>query len=367
MEDIRIATNTWNVPPQITGGLDVHVWELSKALSSFGAKIDVYYPGDREKEVNFNLIPMEKERSLDYYGVSKINKEIFQILNKKRSIDLFHSQDWLGVEAGYRSKKYLEVPWIFSCHSLEWMRTGRGEENPKICEMERLGIEKSDAVITVSEWMKEKILEDYDVAEDKIRVVPNGYRDLEEGDISPREEHGIGEDLFVLYLGRLSEQKGIRYLLYAAAKILKDHNNVKFVIGGKGPLKGSLKKFTNLLGIQENVLFVGFIPEQDIGSYYSEADVFISPSLSEPFGMTVLEAWNKQTKVISTPCGAHEFIDNESDLIKVRRRNSEDIYKSLSSLIKNRGDLKAGNPKEKEDTWKKAAEETLKVYRDVLA
>lgn len=166
-------------------------------------------------------------------------------------------------------------------------------------------------------------------------------------------------------MGRLAEQKGVRYLLYAAWKVLKEFKNIKFIIGGRGPLLEPLKKFKDLLGINKSVKFTGFIPESQLSSYYSEADVFVSPSLQEPFGMTLLEARKQGTPVISTPAGALESLEGGSECISVNERCSENIYQAITGLIQAKDSYCAAD--KTAYSWEQAAKETLKVYDQVLA
>lgn len=362
---MHIGMNSWSLPPRVTGGLDIHVWELARALSEKNVKIELFVPRTERDSPDrqLKITNINYAGDLSYQGVSRLNKKIFTELQSSE-IDIFHSHDWFGVEAGYRAKKYLGCNWVFSCHSLEWMRAGQGQGNCKIKQREKLGIEKSDKVITVSEWMKNEMLDRFTVEPDKVVVINNGRRNLEASNFSPRAEHDLGDAFFVFYVGRLAEQKGVRYLLYAAQKILQEFDNVKFVIGGRGPLLEPLQEFTDLLGTADDVIFTGFIPEERLSSYYSEADVFVSPSLHEPFGMTLLEARKQGTPVISTPAGALESLKEGSGFTSINQRCSQDIYRAIKQLIA--GQDPAHTTASKTYSWQETAKKTLEVYRQVF-
>lgn len=362
---MKVGMNGWSLPPQVTGGLDIHIWELARALAKKDVDVQLFLP-----RANCNtdcqrpeIIPISYSGDLSYEGATRLNSKIFNQL-RKDEIDLFHSQDWFGVEAGYRVKKHLNGGWVFSCHSLERMRAGEGNENSHIQRREKLGIEKSDKVITVSRWMKREIVDRFNVEEDKVVVIGNGRRNLETSNFSPRQEHDIGDDFFVLYLGRLAEQKGVRYLIYAAKKILEEFDGVKFIIGGRGPLSKPLQKFADLLGVEEDVIFTGFIPENKLSSYYSEADVFVSPSLHEPFGMTLLEARQQGTTLITTPAGALETMESDSGVISIRKRNSGSIARAIKDVMQQ---TKRQQPASSEVySWTETASATREIYRQVL-
>jgi starch synthase len=170
-----------------------------------------------------------------------------------------------------------------------------------------------------------------------------------------RDSLGIdGEMLF--FVGRHTDQKGISHLLYAMKKLRG--RDVTLVIGGSGHQTEQLKRFAELLGIEQRVAFVGYVPESELGDYYAASDAFVSPSFSEPFGITITEALEAGTQVVSTRCGAGEILP-EGCLIEVTP-DSESIVDGLTAAL-NRESL----PEYERRDWSEVARDTLAVYEDV--
>ena len=222
--------------------------------------------------------------------------------------DIIHTHDWLTAEAGVQAKKLVGSPFVMHVHATEFDRSG---ENPNqaVYDLERRGMEHADRVIAVSEYTKKMLKKHYGIPEWKIDVVHNAVSsdfgaNIKKGNIDR-------EDKIVLFLGRMTMQKGPDYFLKMARKVLNHMHNVKFVMAGDGDMMNQIINMSIDLGIERNVLFSGFLKGTDVARAYSEADLYVMPSVSEPFGIAPLEAIRQGTPVlISKQSGISEVIRN---------------------------------------------------------
>ena len=170
-----------------------------------------------------------------------------------------------------------------------------------------------------------------------------------------KKELGI-EDNMIFFVGRHTEQKGLEHLLYGFKKFLED-NSGTLVLGGKGHMQEALQEFTEILDIEDSVTFQGFIPEEELGDYYSSADVFVSPSINEPFGLTITEALEHQTPVVAAESGVEEVLPDNT-IVKVSPSSDEICRGIEEALNREIGSIEGRS-------WREVAEETLEVYRDL--
>lgn len=345
----KILMVGWGYPPNIEGGLDIHVYNLYRELRNEGFEVDLvvfeeYIPEDVE-----DVIPLESDsdeivpKSRDISG---------QVAELAESYDIVHTHDWFGAEAGFKAKKYSNVEWVTTFHSLSSERSrGNLEELEK---MERAAAEESDQVICVSEQLTEKVKEKFGV--DSF-TVHNGFSVPESREDDLKEKLGVEEDM-LFYVGRHSEQKGVEHLLYGFKKYIEDSEDTAdavLVIGGEGPLTSSLEDFSEILGLEEKIIFEGFIPEEELGDYYRSSDLFISPSINEPFGLTITEALSMNTPVAATESGVMEIVPEEAYTLV--EPDSESINKGIKE------GLEENVPEIERRSWKDVARETAEIYR----
>jgi len=333
----------WGYPPKIDGGLDIHVKHLFEQLLSSEIQVDLALPKDRAPEKE-NVIPIEVG---DGDMVQQSRRLSQQVAKLAKDYDIVHTHDWFGAEAGFKAKKYSDVKWISTFHSLSSSRNRTpGDE---IQKLEKVAAEKSDVSIAVSNKLKKEVENEFNSTPE---VVHNGFSKPKSSGIKVRHRHGIEGDM-IFFVGRHAEQKGLEHLIYGFNKLL-DQKDATLVIGGKGHLSEPLETFVEILDIQENVVFTGFIPREELGDYYGAADVFVSPSINEPFGLTITEALESGTPVVATSNGVEEITSNsifsvepESDSIK------QGIQKALEEKI-------IADPAKR--SWKQMAEETIEIY-----
>lgn len=339
---MKILLTGWGFPPKIEGGLDIHVYHLFEELEKRD-DVDVKlalpenYASERE---NIISIPVGE-------GAMTEQARIFsqEVAKLDGDFDIIHTHDWFGAETGFKHQKYRKSKWISTIHSLDSDRSRIPSDEIK--RLEKVAVQQPDKVVAVSERLGEKIRTEY---ERKPEIVHNGFSTPSSSGFSPREKFDI-EGEMIFFVGRHSEQKGIEYLIYGFHKFLED-KNATLVIGGEGYLTKSLQQFVEMLDIKESVVFTGFIPKDRLGDYYREADVFVSPSISEPFGLTITEALESNTPVVATSSGVEEVA---SSIISVEPK-SESIKNGIFKAL----DVK--NPSYSSRSWNKMTEELFEIY-----
>ncbi len=324
----------WEFPPLISGGLGTACYGLIKSLSKRNVYVTLVLPrnpGSSEtflriipanlklKKVSTLLAPymtqafyskMYKSELKAGYGTNIFEEvhrysEVAEKLAKKERFDIIHCHDWMTYPAGIRAKIASGKPLVVHVHATEFDRTGGNGVNPRVYEIEREGMNSADVVIAVSNFTKNKIVRHYGVPPEKVQVVHNG---VEFSDSQQREESKLGSKV-VLFLGRLTVQKGPDYFLQAAKKILELEPGIKFVIAGTGDMERFLIEKAAEMDIAHSVLFAGFLSGKDVERAYRLADLYVMPSVSEPFGITPLEAIKSNTPVlISKQSGVSEVV-----------------------------------------------------------
>lgn len=234
--------------------------------------------------------------------------EVAGALAQEVEHDVIHAHDWLTILAGIKAKKSTGKPLIFHVHSLESDRSPY-HVNPAICEIERQGLEIADTIIAVSKKIKNNIIHTYHISPEKIFVVYNGVL-MDAINITDNTDLSKNTPI-VLFLGRVTEQKGPYYFIKAAEKILTTRQNVTFVIGGIGDQLPSMMETVARLGISHQVHFTGFLDRTQVAKAFQMSDVYVMPSVSEPFGISCLEALSYHLPVIiSKQSGVAEILQN---------------------------------------------------------
>lgn len=222
--------------------------------------------------------------------------------------DVIHSHDWLTAEAGIQASKLSGKPHVMHVHATEFDRSGENP-NQQVYDMERRGMHMADRIIAVSNYTKQMLMKHYGVPDMKIDVVHNAVKPS--FNTYHKTHHLDEKDKIVLFLGRMTMQKGPDYFLQMAKKVLEHKKNVKFVMAGDGDMMGQIVKMSIDLGIERNVLFSGFLRGDEVERAYASADLYVMPSVSEPFGIAPLEAIRNGAPVlISKQSGVSEILRN---------------------------------------------------------
>jgi len=279
--------------------------------------------------------------------------------------DVVHAHDWMTYPAGIAVAAISGKPLIVHVHSTEFDRSGENV-NQMIYDIERSGMERADKVIAVSYFTRSIIINRYGISGEKVEVVYNGIERNGNGALA---ETGLDKDeKIVLFLGRITMQKGPEYFLQAAKKVLDVMDNVKFVIAGSGDLMHRSIEMAAGLGIGQKVLFTGFLHGEDVQKIYEMADLYVMPSVSEPFGIAPLEALNNDVPVIiSKQSGVSEVLTHalKVDFWDVNEIANKIIavlkYPPLGVTLRN-----YGNSEVRKLRWKDSAAKCVKIYEEAL-
>jgi glycosyltransferase involved in cell wall biosynthesis len=281
--------------------------------------------------------------------------------------DIIHAHDWMTFKAAINAKKVSGKPLVVHIHATEYERTA-GNPNPMIYEYEKEGMLAADEIIAVSEKTKEKIVAHYGIDPNKIEVVHNAV------DVPNNFSFEVNEDdpdkpyKLVLFLARMAPSKGADYLLRAAAKVLKKMSDVKFVFVGKGGMLDDMIDLSIDLGITKNVIFTGFLNHDQVDQAYRQADLFVMPSVAEPFGITALEAIRNGTPVLmSKQSGASEVIQN---CLKVDFWDIDEMANKILAVLSHgtlADTLKVNGIRDLERiTWDSQSQRVLDIYQRLM-
>jgi glycosyltransferase, group 1 family len=227
---------------------------------------------------------------------------------KNYDFDVIHAHDWLTYSAGMIAKQLSGKPLIVHVHATEYDRGGEYNRNTLVYDIEKRGMEAADVVVTVSNWTRNIVIEKYGIAPEKVITVHNAV-DFKT-DAVEKEERGI-KDKIVTFLGRITLQKGPEYFVEAAAKVLKRVPNARFVMAGSGEKMNPLVRRVAQLGLGTRFHFTGFLRGNDVQRMFRYSDVYVMPSVSEPFGISPLEAMRSGVPtIISKQSGVAEVLDH---------------------------------------------------------
>ncbi len=359
---MKVLMFGWEFPPYSSGGLGTACYGLTKSLSKKGVEITFVLPysfdienADFLKLISAGNIKIKKISSiLQPYMTSheyrktlgkKPNQKMYgstlfeevhrytlaaEKIAEEEDFDVIHCHDWMTFGAGIRAKRKKNKPLVLHVHATELDRTGGHHVNQYVYDMERYGMQNADMIIAVSNFTKNRIMAHYGIAPEKIRTVHNAV------DFSQHfydENFEIKKsDRIVLFLGRLTLQKGPEYFIYAAKKVLGHEKNVKFVIAGTGDMEPFAIEKAAELGIADKVLFAGFLNQDDVERAYKMADIYVMTSVSEPFGLTALEAMkNKTPAIVSRQSGVSEITRH---CLKADFWDIDDISNKIISLLR---------------------------------
>lgn len=327
----------WELPPHNSGGLGVACYHMSKALASEGAAIDFVVPYsahhpdmehmtihaatqlgpleryglmgayDSKYLRQLGLDEVEADDLKDMRGVQKRYVKFVERMVKDKQPDAIHAHDWLTMEAGVRAKELTDAPLIVHVHATEFDRSGEHSGNPIVHEIEYQGLMMADRIIAVSNITKQIIVHKYGIPADKIEVIHNAI------DVASLGNHEYDvrtyrylEDLksegytVVSTVTRFTVQKGLTHFIRAAARACEKYDKLVFLLAGDGEQRDELIALSAELGISDKVFFTGFVRGKQWRDAYNVADVFVMSSVSEPFGLTALEAAHHDSALIIT-------------------------------------------------------------------
>jgi glycosyltransferase involved in cell wall biosynthesis len=412
----------WEFPPFISGGLGTACYGLTKAMDRLNIKVIFCLPAIADSDyathvklltpssrlstsgklrnVVFRTIPsllqpystsqdyqqrLKEKRKAQSQGSTAICSigptdysgdmytEVYRYaaiaaeLAKNEEFDIVHAHDWMTYPAGIEVAAISGKPLIVHIHSTEFDRSGE-HVNQMIYDIERMGMRAADKVIAVSNFTRNIIISRYGLGAEKVEVVYNGIDHNGNGNINLGETRIGKDEKIVLFLGRITMQKGPEYFLMAAKKVLAVMDNVKFVMAGSGDLMQRAVEMAAELGVGHKVLFTGFLHGEDVERIYSMADLFVMPSVSEPFGLVPLEALGNDIPVIiSKQSGVSEVLRHalKVDFWDIDEMANKIIavlkYPPLGVTLRDHGRYEAGKLQ-----WKDAAQRCAQIYEELL-
>lgn len=335
----------WELPPHHAGGMGIACYQMCRELATNGVSIEFVLPYTADFSIDFMQVTPAHHQSVDavkfaggVYDSARFTypdaKHVNQPLDLRRQHDLFahnvaklvettefdiiHAHDWLTFKAGMLAKKVSGKPLIAHVHATQFDQSAGGSGNPEVREIEYAALMMADQVFAVSQYTKDTIVREYGIPSDKIHVVHNSMDVEEKIDESTNlhtyltimKQHGYK---VVVNAGRKTIQKGLTQLLESAKKVVEKNPKILFLLAGGGEQEEELLALAAQYGISKNVLFEGWMngtgkPWRDT---FKIADVFIMPSVSEPFGLVALEAIGYGAPVIvSKQSGVGEVLQN---------------------------------------------------------
>jgi glycogen(starch) synthase len=322
-----------------SAGLDklsnLNIHEIESSLASAYIAPEHYDLLNFLKEIDVANPALAKITGREIYGKNlllEVERYAVQAekISRQEDFDVIHNHDWMTADAAIAAKEASGKPMVMHIHATEYERT-LGHPNPAIFAKELAGMQAADKIIAVSQTTKDRIVANYGIDAGKIVVVHNALERVE-GKFGPIAKSIYKDDKVVLFLARLTAMKGANYLLEAAAHVLKHMPKTKFLFVGAGELLESLIEQSVDLGIANKVTFTGFLAHDQVDQVYRRADVFIMPSVAEPFGITPLEAIKNGTPVIlSKQSGASEVLQN---VLKVDFWDTQELANKIIAVLK---------------------------------
>jgi glycosyltransferase involved in cell wall biosynthesis len=425
---MKVLMFGWEFPPHITGGLGTACFGLTKGLLKHNVEVQFVVPkayGDENQEavrlinasdisidfrdskyeefwrritymeIGSNLIPYvgpeefkrimeeneigaarlhdailsEKFEFSGKYGTDLMSEVkryalIASALAATNDFDVIHAHDWLTYSAGIAAKSVSGKPLVVHMHATEFDRSGENI-NQNVYDIERRGMEEADRVIAVSNLTRDIVIERYGIDPNKVFTVYNAVEPSDKPDMHyPR---GVKEKV-VTFLGRVTFQKGPDYFVEAARKVLDKDPNIRFVMAGSGDMLNRIIRRVAELKMGDKFHFTGFLKGDDVDRMFGLSDVFVMPSVSEPFGIVPLEAMRSNVPVvISKQSGVAEILVHA---IKIDFWDVDAMADSIYGLLNYEGlskmFIRYGKDEVDSLKWENAAFKVKEVYESVL-
>jgi glycosyltransferase involved in cell wall biosynthesis len=417
----------WEFPPHISGGLGTACYGIVRGLAS-GRNIKITFvvpkvhgneystkniqllgadrisissqylsewspTGVSILEVSSKLVPyLSPERFVEKYHMSEMKSEtipkgqknsfsggygpnlfseiynyaiVAKTIAKENQFQLIHAHDWLTFPAGIAAKQISGKPLIVHVHSTDFDRSG-GVVNPDIFAIEKQGFDEADHIITVSNRIKNRLTEQYHISSEKITTVYNAIdSEINANEIKDRKQkHKI-----VTFLGRITIQKGPEYFVDVARMVIHRMKNVHFVMAGNGEMRDYILELCARYGITDRFHFTGFLNNDEVARMLRQSDIFIMPSVSEPFGIVPLEAMQANVPVIiSMQSGVSELIRN---VIKTDFWDVHAMADAVHGILKNKklatSLITEGKQEVSRLSWNHSANQIRHVYMKTLS
>ena len=364
----------WELPPYNTGGLGTASLGLTQGLAETGADLDFVLPEAGifpYTHMRIHSLPKNSVLPQPYgtaYGQAEQYARWYASAASNLSFpdaDVIHTNDWMTYRAGIETKQAASligqnIPLVAHVHATEFDRAGVDGDR-SIYAMERQGLQQADHVIAVSAYTAETVRKRYQIPSAKISVVHNG---ITQRSVPKRRKAGKT----VLFMGRMTYQKGPEYFLEMARIIVQSDPSVRFIMVGSGDQEASTIELAAKMGLAGKVLFSSFLRGDDVSAAYQSADLFVMPSISEPFGLVALEALQHGTPtIVSRQSGVSEVSEN---LILVDFWDSAAMAKVALEVLRSPRKAAQLAKRGREDvntlSWSRAAKAVREVYTSLL-
>ena len=426
---MRVLMFGWEFPPHIAGGLGTACYGMTKGLAHCGVEVLFVMPsasGDEDQSavriinasdvavydaypnideflgkvqflrvgsnlhpyidpVDFTDLVEEEQRNQHeefkfyfrqkYQFSGKYGKNLMEEVSRyamvggaiaaEEQFDVIHAHDWLTYYAGIAAKRVSGKPLVIHVHATSFDRGSADNIDTRVFEIEQRGMQEADKVITVSDLTRNIVITKYGIDPAKVVTVHNAV------DFSGREKLSVQRgvhDKVITFLGRITFQKGPEYFIEAAAKVLKRTKNVRFVMAGSGDMMQRAIRQVARLGISDRFHFTGFLRGQEVQKMFALSDVYIMPSVSEPFGISPLEAMRSNVpSIISHQSGAAEVLKYalKVDFWDVDAM-ADDIYALLQYPALSDFANRQGFDEVNALKWNNATKKLKKVYESVV-
>lgn len=391
---MRVMMLSWEYPPRIVGGISPHVYELSQELQKKGIEVHVITKAtpnapDEEVEpsgVHVHRVHLEAEPKDFLHEIQLLNRatdiRVRKLLEDWRPGGqpvVFHAHDWLSLDAARELKYEYKLPMVATLHATEWGRHGGifHDTSRYIAEQEYWLTYEAWRLIVCSDFMKGEAVRLFHCPADKVDVIYNGV-DASKFEFAwskkDRDAHraklALPDEKIVMYVGRFVREKGIHVLLSAASAVLAQEPKSKFMIVGGGN-REKLEQFVEWFGLQDKVLFTGFMANRSLHQLYRCADVAVFPSLYEPFGIVALEGMAADCAVVTSDAGGlKEVVHHDETGTTSFAGSSDSLAWAILKVLQDPERAKKMKEKAKERLatdfhWSNLADQTIKVYERV--
>jgi glycogen synthase len=412
---LRIGFFVYEYPPQIVGGLGTYAEYITKQYVDIGHDVSVFTLNNNGLKTREIMRGVEVHRpqiadatniwpffvaddlkkwgtnlkffnDIFIYNILSATKFINDLIEKENyTFDIVCCHDWLSSIAGLVIKNETKIPVVFHTHSTEWGRSG-GQGSEVVSHLENAIAQNADKIVTVSYAMQEDLIK-HGWQTSKISVVWNGVDperydpvNVQKQEVDYiRKKYGIPNDWnMLLFVGRLTWVKGVRNLLQAMPMVLKEYPNTKLVILGKGEEQNDIEETAIRLNVKDNIVYrFDFVSEKERILHYAASDVCIFPSVYEPFGIVSLEAMAMEKPVVVGARGVVGFKEQvinggtDQNGVHINGEDPADIAWGIKETLKNPEKAKNWGENGRRRvleyfTWRKVAEQTIKIYESLL-
>ncbi|AEB76549.1 glycosyltransferase family 4 protein [Clostridium botulinum] len=387
---MKILMLSWEYPPKNVGGLSNHVYHLAHSLASIGHEIHIITCQEGTAPIKENSNGVLVHRVEPYKiptddfvkWIMQLNfamiEEGIRLIKEEGKFDILHAHDWLSAYSAKTLKWAFNIPIVCTIHATEYGRNNgiKTEMQRYISYVEGNLVYESWRTIVCSNYMREEINRLFSEPWEKIWVIPNGVEVKEFQKSFNKKKFKLRyareNEKVVIYVGRHVFEKGIQVLIDAIPDVIKEYNNIKFVICGMGSMTEELKVKVKNRGLLNNVTFTGYISDIEKKMLYSIADIAVFPSLYEPFGIVALESMAAKCPVIASDVGGFsEIINHRVNGMKFICGCSNSLKDNILEILSD--DMLSHNLKEnafknviEKYSWTHVALLTIQMYKEVL-